>query len=221
MLPWRSEVTLTSKKQPPGVVVPLAFSGDEVALVAALRADHPGAKAALFQRYVKLVERIVTHVLGADVELADILQEIFTGALGSIHGLKDPTALEAWLSRVATFTARKVLRSRSRRSWLRRFTDSEEEERYEPTFAGPDVEGRQAVRAVYAVLSKLSADERIAFALRFIDGMELVEVAYACNISLSSVKRRLRRAELRFVAVARTQPALADWLKEGTRWHAR
>jgi RNA polymerase sigma-70 factor (ECF subfamily) len=58
----------------------------------------------------------------------------------------------------------------------------------------------------------LPADERIPFALRFIDGMELTEVARACTVSLATIKRRLSRAEQRFTAFAALEPALAEWL---------
>lgn len=200
-----------------GVLVPLTFHGDNAALVEALRANHAGAKAALFHRHVRLVERIITHVLGFDSELADILQDVFTAALGSIHRLQDPAALEAWLSRVASLTARKVLRTRSRRRWIRRFVDSAEEERYEPAGAALDVEGRRAVHAVYSVLNRLPTDERIAFALRFIDGMELSEVANACGVSIATIKRRLVRAEARFLANAKNFPALTHWVEGGLR----
>lgn len=204
-----------------GVLVPISFSGDETALVEALRANHPGAKAVFFQRYVERVERIITHVLGFDAELADVLQEAFAGALTSIHRLDDAAALEPWLCSVAANTARKVLRGRARRRWLRRFVSSDEEERYEPAGAGVDVEARRALRGVYAVLSQLPADERIAFALRFIDGMELTEVASACRVSLATIKRRLVRAERRFLANARNYPELSQWIGGGTRWHDR
>lgn len=203
------------------VVLPLGFAGDDAALVEALRANHAGAKAALFQRHAGWVERIITHVIGFDAELADILQEVFTRALASIHSLKDPSALEPWLGRVATHTARKVLRSRSRRKWLRRFVDSAEEERYEPSAVAFAPEARQALRAVYRVLDVLPADERIAFALRFVDGMELTEVAAACDVSLATIKRRLVRSEKRFVAVAARYPELKPWLEGGVRWRDR
>ena len=80
-----------------GVVLPLGFAGDDVALVEALRAGHPGAKSALFRRHVTRIERVITHVIGFDSELADILQEVFTHALASIHSLKEPAALEVGL----------------------------------------------------------------------------------------------------------------------------
>jgi len=218
MVPLQPATSPKARRSPEGVVLPLAFTGDEAALVEGLRANHPGAKAAFFQRYVKLVERIVTHVIGFDAELADILQEVFAGALSSIHTLNDPSALTPWLGRVATLTARKVLRGRSRRAWLRRFVDSAEEERHEPVASGVNVEAQRAVRTVYSVLGDMPTDERIAFALRFIDGMELTEVAASCEVSLATIKRRLVRAERRFIAIARKYPELAQWIEGGTRW---
>jgi RNA polymerase sigma-70 factor (ECF subfamily) len=75
-----------------------------------------------------------------------------------------------------------------------------------------------ALRATYAALDKLPADERIAFALRFIDGMELTEVAAACDTSLATIKRRLARAGARFEVEARKHPVLEAWLEGGSRW---
>jgi RNA polymerase sigma-70 factor (ECF subfamily) len=206
-----------------GVVLPLAFGGDDAALVAAVKDGNGAAKAALFQRYSSFVERVITHVLGFDAELADILQEVFLNALSSIHLLKDPRLLRPWLYRVATLTARKVLRRRSRRKWLRLFADREEEARWEIEHARDDAsnESRRALRAVYAVLGRLPADERIAFALRYMEGLELTEVAGACSVSLATIKRRLRRAEQRFTKACGRHPELRDWLEGGARWESQ
>ena len=65
------------------------------------------------------------------------------------------------------------------------------------------------------MLDKLPADERIAFALRFINEMELVEVADACQVSLATAKRRLARARKKFTTMALTYPELADWVLGG------
>jgi RNA polymerase sigma-70 factor, ECF subfamily len=205
-----------------GEVVPFPFLAEDVAsLVAGLRAGNPGAKAAFFTRYAADVERLVTHLIGPDRELADILQEVFVQALASVGSLRDPSALKPWLMRIATHCARRTLRTRTRRGWLRFFVDSEEEARFEPVTAELDAEGRETVRAVYASLGRMPADERIAFALRYIDGMELTEVAKACAVSLATAKRRIKRAEERFVNVASHHPALEQWLKEGARWQER
>ena len=65
--------------------------------------------------------------------------------------------------------------------------------------------------AVREALAVLSSDERIAFSLRHLEELELTEVASACGVSLSTVKRRLKRAEERFDALALRDPRLAGW----------
>lgn len=216
----RSSAAETESSRPSGVVVPIAF-GDDAALVAALREDQPRAKAAFFHTYSHYVERLVTHVIGFDRELADIIQEVFLNALRSLPQLEEAAALKPWLARISTNTARKVLRSRSRRAWLRLFRNPDDELLIEAPVAGADQDVLRALRSVYAVLHQLPADESIAFALRFIEGMELTEVADACDVSLATIKRRLSRAEARFVTFARKRPELDEWLKGGSRWQDR
>jgi RNA polymerase sigma-70 factor (ECF subfamily) len=70
------------------------------------------------------------------------------------------------------------------------------------------------MRAVYRVLGGLNTDQRIAFALRFIAGMELTEVAASCGVSLATIKRRLGRAQSAFTSAARREPSLVEWLAE-------
>jgi len=54
--------------------------------------------------------------------------------------------------------------------------------------------------------------------LRFIEEMPLDDVAATCNVSLATVKRRIGRAEQRFVAIARRDPILRPLVEEGRRW---
>jgi len=222
MKPARPATARPGRAGSSGELVPFPFLAEDVAsLVAGVRAGNPGAKAAFFMRYSADVERLVTHLIGPDRELADILQEVFVQALSSLASLRDPEALKPWLLRIATNCARRTLRTRSRRAWLRFFADADEEARFEPATAMLDAEGRETVRAVYTSLGRMPADERIAFALRYVDGMELTEVAEACSVSLATAKRRISRAEARFVRMASSHPALEQWLREGARWQDR
>lgn len=197
------------------------FLGDDAALVRAVREGNTTAKAELFHRYAPQLERLITHLLGYDAELADILQETFVAALRSLDSLKDPSALKPWLFTIATLTARKALRSRARRRWLRFFTDEAEEIRHEPQIEPPSEESQRAARAVYALLGRLPVDERLAFALRYVNGLDLTAVASACGVSLATIKRRLQRADRRFSRAAAGIPALADWIESGERWKTR
>jgi len=183
---------------------------DDIRLVAALKAREPGAVDALLARYGSHLRRVLTRVLGTqDTEIADVLQEVAVIAWQSIGRLSDPNALKAWLTQIAVFTARGLIRRRHRHRWLTFFEDVPE--RSVP-WASPEMQ--EAARAVYQIFDRMPVDERIPFALRMLDGLELEATAAACGMSLATVRRRLVRAERRFHKMARQCDALAPWLEE-------
>jgi RNA polymerase sigma-70 factor (ECF subfamily) len=101
------------------------------------------------------------------------------------------------------------LRERQRRSWQ---VDSHRAIE-NATVDHVTAEVRASSRDVYRVLEKLPSAERAAFRLRYVDEMDMSEVAAACRVSLATAKRRLARAESRFRTLALRQPGLADWMQ--------
>lgn len=196
-----------------GKVVSLSAVWSDAALVAALLARDERAAVVLFDRYGAHVERVVARVLGPDPDIADLVQDVFAVAITTIHRLEDPASLKAWLTRMAVFKTRTHIRNRRR--W--RFVTSL------PFYDLPELPATsvafhvsEAVVAVYEVLQAFSAEERICFTLRFIDGMELIEVADACDVSLSTIKRRIKSVHQKFTTSALREPRLRDWLGERT-----
>jgi RNA polymerase sigma-70 factor (ECF subfamily) len=51
--------------------------------------------------------------------------------------------------------------------------------------------------------------------------MEIEEVARACGVSVTTVKRRQQRAEKRFLAEASKDPVLCERMASGARWRGR
>jgi RNA polymerase sigma-70 factor (ECF subfamily) len=201
------------------VVRTLPFVGDDAAMVAAMRAGNRAAIAAFYDRHHAHVLRTLTRVLGPERELSDLHHDVLVSALGSLDELRDPAALRPWLTSIAVFTARTRILRRKRGWWLRLLPWDELPEVAIASEAGaPRAEVTEALRATYAVLDELPVDERMPFALRFIGGMELTEVAGACAVSLATIKRRLARAEASFTTRARAHPALTEWIEGGTRW---
>jgi RNA polymerase sigma-70 factor (ECF subfamily) len=190
---------------------------DDAAILRGLADGELWARAAFFDRYAARVERIVRKALGFEmhVDFADVVQEAFAEALSSVAHVRDAQALPAWMKMIAARAAYKTMRTRRARRWLRFL---EPELVPEVTVEGIEPELLEAHRRTYQVLNRLPADERLAFALRHIEGMELTEVADACEVSLSTIKRRLARAEQRFVKAAAQDEVLSEWLKEGGRW---
>jgi RNA polymerase sigma-70 factor (ECF subfamily) len=196
------------------VIRPQAFQHETGLVEAAQRGDR-GAMTALVERHATHVTRLLARILGPDKELADHAQDVLHMAVRDLHTLRDPAAFGPWLSTLTVYAARGIIKKRQRFRW---FFRSAEPSDPEPASADPTA-GRAALRAVYHVLDKMTVEERTVFALRFLEGMELTEVAAACDVSLATVKRRLRTAEDAFGAAARELPALAPWLK-GSRWEA-
>jgi RNA polymerase sigma-70 factor, ECF subfamily len=195
--------------------LPVDPARDPRALLLALRAGEPWAERAFLEGETGNVERILTRILGWHCELDDLTQEVFVRAFARLDELREPDALRGWLSSIAVFVAREAIRKKRRRRWLV-FLPAQETP--EMTAAPVSPEARDALRAFYDVVSGLDADTRIAFTLRCVGGMELSEIAEACEVSLATVKRRLKRAANDFYARGRARPELIDWFEEGTRW---
>ena len=184
-------------------------------LVRALAAAEPWAERALLQAEMPHVERLLTRMLGFCAELDDLTQEVFIRAFARITELREPESLRAWLSSIAVFVAREAIRRKRRRRWL---VFLPAENRPEQPAVAASFEARAALRVFYEVLDGFSADERIAFTLRFVEGLELTEVADVCQVSLATIKRRLKRASDEFYLRGRARAELVEWFEEGSRW---
>jgi RNA polymerase sigma-70 factor (ECF subfamily) len=200
-----------------GVVRSIRFAGDDLALVNALQEGHPGAAAALYDRYAHHVQRVIVRILGFDPELEDLLQEVFVQALNGAASIEDGNRLKAWLTMVTVHTARAHIRRRVKRRWLQFWEPANLPDVPE---TGADYETRELLGLTYTVLDRMSAKERILLTLRHFDGMALAELADANGISIATVKRQLDRAQKRFAKLARNYPQLAAYIAERGKWRS-
>ncbi len=180
-------------------------------LLSGLTEGDPEAARTLYRSFGERVNRLVWNLLGADAEHDDMVQQVFVNILGSIHRLREPGALEAWIIRVTTNTVRKELRSRKQR---RLFRLSDEPPEQSDSRLAPD--RRMLVRSFYRVLNAMRTGDRLVFTLRHVGGLSLTETAAACGVSETTAKRRLRRARERFYKRASRDFVLADVLEELT-----
>ena len=195
------------------VIRPPAFQQTDSVLAEAAQRGDRAALSALLERHAQRVTRLLARIMGPDPELCDHVQDVFHLAVRDLHTLRDPAAFAPWLSTLTVYAARGIIKKRQRFRWFFRTREPADPE---PAVAEASAE-RDALRVVYEILDRMAVDERTAFALRFLDGMELTEVAHACGVSLATIKRRLRLAEDRFAEAARTYSALGPWL-QGSRW---
>lgn len=168
----------------------------DAALVVAARAGERWAQEALFHRHARLAISLAQRLLPHSADADDLVQDAFVDAFHRLGTLQNPQAFAAWLAAIVVRTASKRLR-RLRlmtRLGLHRSEPVDLDGVVAPS-APPEVVGE--LRAIYGVLDRLPAEQRIALILRRVEGMELAEIASHMKLSLATVKRRLSAAEAR------------------------
>jgi RNA polymerase sigma-70 factor (ECF subfamily) len=170
-------------------------SGDgprsDLEVVEGLRAGDAWASEALWEQYSDRVSRFFARSLGRSTEdVEDLTQEVFLRILTRPGTIRDPSALREFVMAVAL----RVLKNMFRYRWIRRVVRLSDDGQLPDVPASPssDETTRQALRRCYAILDDLSARERAAFVLRYLEEMTLEEVARCMEISRTSVKRLIR-----------------------------
>jgi RNA polymerase sigma-70 factor (ECF subfamily) len=163
----------------------------------------------------------IQHWIGPQ-DIDDLVQEVFSRLFRQLYRIRQPSALRSFLIGITLRVAFTALRGRRRSRLQLTATGELPEPRETVTFqdSGP---AREALWRFQAILSCLTASTRRVFVLRYVEGLELVDVAVAMNTSLATVKRHLSRAAAQVAAFVEREPALADYIRDrrgqpGTTW---
>lgn len=194
---------------------PLEKQSDASLVILAARGDRD-ALAAIWDRYSSLVRGVVYGALGPDQSVEDLVQEVFLAFLRGAGRIQDGAAVRGYLATMAVRQAAQEIRRRKVRRLVGLSSTGELPE--QPT-APADSEHREAVAALHRVLSRLSDRRRMAFILRQVQGLEMLEVAQALDISESTLRRELTTARNFIEGASKSEPALAAFLSryEGSR----
>ncbi len=158
---------------------------------AVLRGDR-GAFAALVARHERAVWATAWRVLRDDHAAADAGQEAFLQAFRRLGELRRPEQFGVWLLRIARRKAIRLARRRARDPILS----------VDESDAGPprgDADGRATrlsadSEELLAAVAGLPEHERLAVALRYLDGLPVAEVAAALGRPVGTVTKQLSRA---------------------------
>ena len=182
---------------------------DEAALVAALKAREERAYALAWVEFGPMVRRLVSRFFGPGAEPLDLSQEVFVRFFRRIDELRSPDGVRGFLAGICLGVARNEARRLRVRRWV---TLTSAGTLPEVAVSGGDVEGREAVRRLYAVLDKASALDRSLFVARYLEKMEVEEVARVHDLSFGTAKRRLARAVARLNRLMQRDEALSAYL---------
>ncbi len=168
---------------------------DEREVVERARRGDEAMFARLVERHSRSLHRVVARMLGDDEEAWDVVQMAWLRAWQRLGRYDDRWRFSTWIHRIATNLAIDVLRARSSRErahttggavWLRPT----------PTGGRPGdlVEEKDVERILGDLVRDLSPQQRAAFILREVEGLDTAEVAEILGCSPVTVRNHVFQA---------------------------
>lgn len=142
----------------------------------------------LYQEYGAYLHKRCKKFLGNDEDAYDALQEVFVRLMRRSDALDDSGALLPWLNRVTTNYCLNVIRYRS----YRRYEDAAVLERMVDDGGEMFVALSERYDLVARLLDRCSEEQRDVAVEYFLEEKNLAEVAEALEISVATVRRRLK-----------------------------
>ncbi|TFD81905.1 RNA polymerase sigma factor [Cryobacterium psychrophilum] len=150
----------------------------------------------LVRRHAPMMRAYTVRMLGSVSAADDVVQDSFLLAWRQLSTLHDPTAVRAWLMKIASRQALTRLRGRPAERAL-----PERECAVPPESQPESVAIRNAqLRALSAALEAVSEDQRQCWLLREVAGLSYEQIAEELCISPSTARGKLARARANIYA---------------------
>jgi len=189
---------------------------DDAALARALIAGDSWAHTATWNRFASTVFNMASHTLGNEDEAKDVTQEVFYRLFARAKTLRKPESLRSFVISFAIRILKWQLRRRRANAWL---SLRQPQDLPEVQFRGFDPEAREALRRFYGLLDQLATRERLIFALRHLESLEMQEIAAVTRLSLSTVRRTHERAALKMSRWIETDEAMSGFIEKERNRH--
>lgn len=158
----------------------------------------------IVRRYQRKIYRVLLVMLKSPEDADNLTQECFLRAYTSMKRFRGECSVQTWLLRIAVNLARDHVRNRRAGFWkrlLRLEDNGAVTEEREPSSGRASPENgmlaREQLAAVWRVVDQLSARQKEVFVLRFVEEMELKEIADVLKLRTGTVKAQLFRAVTR------------------------
>jgi RNA polymerase sigma-70 factor, ECF subfamily len=181
---------------------------DVLELARAAAGGHRTAQHEVFRMLRSTVHATLYRILGSNRYIEDLVQEAFIEIFRSLSSYRGESKLTTWADRI---TVRVAYRHFRRRQLV--LSDPEVATHAHET-PEHQAQAREGVRRLYAVLSQMKPDYRIAFTLFSVDGRSLAEVAAVTGVSVIAAKSRVWRARRILRQAAAKDPVLSCQLAE-------
>ncbi|NKB66155.1 MAG: sigma-70 family RNA polymerase sigma factor [Candidatus Latescibacteria bacterium] len=161
-------------------------------LLAQARGGDQRAFAALVEQYQGTVYGYAYHLLGHFADAQDVAQDVFLEAHQKLDGLRHPERLAAWLRGITLNHCRRLQRQRQRQPQA-----AESRQLPDPKPGAEDqLTTADLGRGVAALLDRLTAPNRLAVALYYLDDCTYKHISQFLGVPLSTVKGRLHKSRI-------------------------
>ena len=152
----------------------------------------------LVRRYEKTVFNIALRMVGDRDDAADMTQEAFIKAYGSLGSFRGDSRFSVWLYRITTNVCLDHLRTKARKKQMPLSLDDDAEQELDiPDMRAMPEEQlmrKLSMQAVRRGLDRLAPEHRQILIMRELGGMSYAEISSALSLEEGTVKSRIFRA---------------------------
>jgi RNA polymerase sigma-70 factor (ECF subfamily) len=185
-------------------------AGDALELHTAILRNEAGWQRRAFEAFHGLVHGLLIKSLGPRAEIADLVGDVFVTFFTSAKRIQSVHSVRSYLVSITMNLARREVRLRKRRELFQRFAGSVPD--YEQEASADDPKAKAALLQLSRILDELAADDRAAFVLSNLEGLQALEIADVLGVSESTAKRRVRRANEHVLKRVSRNALLADYI---------
>jgi RNA polymerase sigma factor (sigma-70 family) len=173
----------------------------EQQLIHALQQKQESAFKQLVEDYKDRLYNTVLGFVQSEADAEDVVQDVFIKVYENIRDFKGDASIGTWMYRIAVTQALDWLRKRKRKKrglgLLTWFGAASEEKQEQHDFNHPGVlaENKERASHLFAAMDKLPANQKTAFVLQKLEGMQQREIAAVMQVNEGAVESLLTRAK--------------------------
>jgi RNA polymerase sigma-70 factor, ECF subfamily len=175
---------------------------EEKELIEKARRGDTDSFSALVESHQQRAIHAARSLVGNLEDARDLTQEAFVKAFRNLEGFKSESRFYTWFYRILMNTCKDFLRKKNLRRAFSFWGPAPAEEETDPLASVPDrspnaasaMASRELGSALDAALEKLPFRQKSVFALRYLEGMSLDEIAESLGLTTGAVKAHLWQA---------------------------
>ena len=192
-------------------VSPFASSPSDEAVPSYVRRAQTGDASAfrdLYLRHKREVARLVLRMVGPRSDLDDVVQDVFVQVFRSLTAFRGDARFSTWLHRVTVNVTLMYLRAQKSRPQLSRDSSPPDAPAAESDSPAATAATAERLRALYAILDRLTEKKRVVFVLHDLEGVSAAEIARLVSAPVLTVRTRLFYARREVYAAMAQDKAL-------------